>query len=61
MIWEYCVKECATGRYYDAFFELYLEPLGRDGWELVHVTERPVISEDVVSLKGYFKRPKPPT
>ena len=60
MKWDYCVKECETGRYYDAFCVLILEPLGREGWELFHITERPVglpPSDDTVSLKGYFKRP----
>lgn len=60
MIWEYCTAECSTGRYWDDFLELHLNPLGAEGWELVHVTERPTgAADDSVSLKGYFKRQKP--
>lgn len=56
--WEYHVAECETGRYFDAFLEFHLIPLGADGWELVHITERRG-NGDTVSLKGYFKRRKP--
>lgn len=56
-MWEYLVAECEAGRYWDAFYEMHLKHLGEQGWELVHVTERPVDNE-VVSLKGYFKRRK---
>jgi len=56
--WEYRVEEqSGVGQYFDSFYELVLAPLGAEGWELIHITERrnhPFEWE--VSLKGYFKR-----
>ena len=62
MQWEYKVEGVEVGKYYDSLLELYLKPLGADGWELVHITERkpPIMiagHTDEVHLKAYFKRP----
>lgn len=54
--WEYKCEGCCTGKYFDSFIGI-LDQLGREGWELVHVTERKELLGDEVHLKGYFKRP----
>jgi len=61
--WEYRVEYCSVGKYYDYMLELYLKPLGDEGWELVHITEWPINLADCASdvhLKAYFKRRKQP-
>ena len=56
-LWEYKVEAVEVGRYYyDAMLELHLRPLGDQGWELVHITERKNFGSDDVHLKAYFKR-----
>ena len=59
--WEYKAEGCHAGQYYDSFEMMVLTPLGSEGWELMHVTERPSDggAVDDVHLKGYFKRLKP--
>ena len=56
--WEYLVEEqSGVDQYFDSFFEFVLKPLGEEGWELLHITERRDHPFDrQVSLKGYFKR-----
>lgn len=58
--WEYCTEwRDDVGPHWDSFIELVCERLGREGWELVHVTERKRPDSEEVHLKGYFKRRKP--
>ena len=57
--WEYRVEwRSDTGMYYDRFFEDVLKPLGREGWELVHLFEfvYPANQMSERHIKGYFKR-----
>ena len=59
--WEYKVKGVDVDKYYDVLLELYLKPLGSEGWELMHITERKPLAtisghSDIVHLKAYFKR-----
>ena len=55
--WEYRVEGQIVGKYWDAMLELHLKPLGEQGWELVHISERPAVSDEDRHLKAYFKRP----
>ena len=57
-LWEYKVESVDVGRYNDAMLELHLRPLGDQGWEVVHITERKNWCRDGVHLKAYFKRRK---
>ena len=56
MKWEYKCEQCIVGPYYDELLEVWLKPAGKDGWEVIHITERRWPG-DQVHLKAYFKRP----
>jgi hypothetical protein len=57
-IWEYRCESATVGRYFDEMHEYFLKPLGEQGWEAFHVSERRSHASDDESrhLKVYFKR-----
>lgn len=54
--WEYRTETAEVGTHYDSLTELHLTPLGRQGWELVHISEWPVSGQTKL-VKAYLKRP----
>lgn len=55
--WEYRVINGEAGRYWDEFYR-QLKSTGEEGWELLHVTERPVLESQgqIVHLRAYLRR-----
>ncbi len=56
--WEYRCEDTTVGRYFDEMLENFMKPLGEQGWEAFHVSERLAHHTDNESrhLKVYFKR-----